>query len=751
MPQDNTLGAPTEGLGQTVTFAANGRQGVPQTTGGQRSTFRTSASGGAAVRTSQALQVQAPKGDTLFQTLARLGGEVLKPQLEAERMLKYAEGMQQAAQGQAITEIVDEQPWYSKLFGSTSLVDGARAYTASSTASAIAAKQEADMENLRKLSANEMAAHSANLMRDAANTGDATTDAMITQSMTQTLPGLMKAQAKAHLGYQQEQLTQKIGDSFDAGASHLRAVDTNVRKPNTTADGNDLITAGARLTAAWTRPPEISKEVFDKVIITRAVSQVSRGNFALYDAMEGASYLAKTHPEYQTAMRTARHQATLTARGNMPMEFLEKQAVFASLSLDPMNTPEKIKELRAELQHEYTTATGDNTPVISNATTVQELRQLYATQEAERDRLRKAAEAALKPDIKKALEIQGYQMDVARMIDFTKPFSLAAKDKKEQQGAFDYLAATVPPATRLAVLANQGLSEVFDDNFKSQMRFNGNAALANNDPLAMERVYQEFYLPMVKASGDIGQATAQKYAGDALGDRLARWHAIAQGTPATADTIAQRYSHAILAPLPKGKQDPEVVKSLQTYTWWKPFKAVGRAFGVSDSYPLKNADQVEEWIRGSMPSGIEDVDQRTRVALDRSKKAVTVLGGYGWLKSANATGLEEYFRRPRAATDNFPLDEINQAVRLQLDKVTEDLRLDGDIQVGQAADDPGGIPRLFVAGTDSKGAPRILSFSAADIKANYLNKIHPPTPNWNDTQQRQEFNQRMYKKFSPTK
>lgn len=723
MAQDNTLGAPTEGLGQTVTFAAGSKVGVPQASAAQRGALRNSASGGGAMRTAQALQVQPPQGDALFKTLTRLGGEMMKPHLEAERTLKYAEGMQQAAQGQAITEIVDEQPWYSKLFGSTSLVDGARAYTASTKATAVAAEQEANMEQLRKLSASEMAAHGADLLRKTANTGDPSTDAMITQSLGQTLPVLMKAQAKAHLQYQQEVLTKKFGDNLDAAASYLRTVDTNARNPNATSDDNDVLMAGVQLTQALQRPPEVSQEVFDKSIVERATSQIMNGNFALHDMLEGSGYAAKLTPTQQHHLKVARNQAAIDARANLPMEFLKKEAQWRSLSSDPGNVPANIEDTRKELQAEYERITGDKHSYLSNAATVRELEQLAATKAREQERLRREAATANAPAERVAAEnalLQGW------VLDTQKGSSMRDLSAAEQSKTWKILNAVSSPADLQRIRAEQMNGGIVDTELQDRMRIAVNSALQTNDPVKLEAAYQQYWLPLVKDAGDMGDRIALTYAGKDVGEVLKRYHKLANGTPADAVTIGERYSYAAL-PQPKQltlgpkTRDAEELSSLTKGSFKRSWYAIGRAVG-GDTYPVENPTALLGWIKGSMNDAVEDADTRVDMAIKHTPN-LTVAGGYAWIKSTKASSVTEYLTTKVPRSKYAPTgDNINTVVREHVDMLKNYLGIESEMQVWQADDAQGGNPRMAIMGLDAKGAIKHWSFTAQDMAESYAKR-----------------------------
>lgn len=223
MPSDNTLGAPTEGLGQNVTFAFSSDAGAPQLQLGDPGRINARVAGGAVdPYGSQGRPVaEAPESATMA-LLTKIGDAAVGEALKTRRTQAYISGMQRAMQGEAVTDIVNEQPWWSKLFGSSDVVEGARAYTGNSTAQLAAAQMTDDMPNLRTMDGPTAQQYFVKKVNDSM-TGDAATDLSIQQALTKSMPGVMRIQAKEHYAWKQEQATAAENASFDAGAKNLQA------------------------------------------------------------------------------------------------------------------------------------------------------------------------------------------------------------------------------------------------------------------------------------------------------------------------------------------------------------------------------------------------------------------------------------------------------------------------------------------------------------------------------------------------
>lgn len=729
--KDNTLGAPTEGLGQTVTFTASGGVGVPQLQIPDRGAVRMGTQGGAPTSSGQARQVQAAQPDPTMAALMKLGGSLLAPAVKREQEAQFMQGVVRASQEEAIKEIVDEQPWYSKLFGSTSLVDGARAQTSQSKAYSVMATMEADMANLRKLDSKAMAAYSQKLLADTANTGDAATDQLIRSSVLQALPTTLKAQAKEHLRYQQEVFLDTRGSMVDAGAKLLQEIDKNLRNPDSTRELPDVLEVKRQLTEAIARPDGVDEATFNKEVVNRAAGQILQGNFAVHDFLKETGFVEKLTPAQQVTLSEARQRAQVNARAQLPIEFLQKEAQWRALSADPDNKPEMIVQLGKELTEMYVKATGDNTDrYFSNAQYVQEFGQLEDTKRREAARLAREAEQDRERRIREAAAAQGVKVNpmVQDLSDIQQGMHMRDMKPADRKMAWKELNASVSQQELQMIRANQAQVGIYDTEFKDAMNISVRAALQTNDPLKLEAAYQKYWVATINSSGDLRDTVALAYADKDVAEVMTRYHKMAGSQPADANTIAIRYTHAALPQgtkldTAKGSKDKADLGVLQDGIVGKGLLALGRIAG-GDKFPLENPSQVLSWIKGNRNEALEDDDAESRVTTAIKKtEGLTVIGGFGILRSAKATSIDDYWsnRRPgeREVDKHAPAaGNKHHIFRAQVDKTKAMLGIDTGLQVVQAPD-INGVPRFVVSGLDKQGNAVHQLFTADEAAANY--------------------------------
>lgn len=709
-PQDNTMGAPTEGLGQTVTFASGGGNRPPQMPVVHRQMVRDNASGGGAQLTSRAMSVPDAQPDPTFSILAKLGGEIIKPHIEAEKTAAFVRGMQQAAQGQAITEIVDEQPWYSKLFGSTSLVDGARAYTASTKAAAMAADMEANMHELQKMDGAQFSQYAAAQLLGA-KTGDDVTDMMVAQQVSSTLPSVMKGQAKAHLRYNQQVLEDRIVSSADEKLRLVKETADASRKPGATKDIDDalgtFIQEGMNVLA---KPAEIDKDLHDKLLATSFVKAIGNGNFDAYRIAKDGGYLASANPAYAEHVERAYQQASNHAKLNISPDMLKKLARFESLAIDPATTEDAILKVRAELNAEYTQESGDPGALIGAASTVAELRQLAAAQNARALHLENQIKAARTAEERELAKVANIENIAARLVtgDGMNPQLMLGMTSETQQDVYDHLRIKASDAVRRKIqVANVdvAIDKVERDSIESAV---STAKQAGNAGL-LYRVYKERYLPLVLAAGDNSEAVAQQYAGK-YAKELATYHSMARGQEIPADYQGIIYSEVVNPTpklLPPSKRHDKIVSELTTNWFMGMFKT-----GV------KNPAGLAAVLEPRMKSYLSTKDAIADAKLQMPN--LNVVGGYHWVKNSTASSLKGWLGDPH----NFKVDGVVPANEGKLDSAMErtvevhsDLAgIASGLRVYQVNDTPTKEPQFAVIGLGSDGKSKLGYFKASDIQ-----------------------------------
>lgn len=221
----NAMAAPAQGFGQTVSFAFDPNAPPPQkqviASEGPRVSIQGAGRKQGGVDPNSAFVK--PQPDPTMALLQKVGGEMLAKHVDDARTAAYVDGMQRAMGGEALKEIKESEPWYAQAFGDTPVILGARAYTAEAAVTKTVSDQMANLKGIAQLGPQEASAHFARMMK-ASTIGDPQADAMIIKGLSDQLPTLMKAQAKEHYAYNQNQMTKAQDAAMRSAGAALQAM-----------------------------------------------------------------------------------------------------------------------------------------------------------------------------------------------------------------------------------------------------------------------------------------------------------------------------------------------------------------------------------------------------------------------------------------------------------------------------------------------------------------------------------------------
>jgi hypothetical protein len=355
----NALGAPAEGFGQTVSFAFDPR-GVTPSLSLQKS---TPSNGGVSGVSSPTLSnpneayKKGPEPDGTAALLMRVGGEILAPMVEKERNAKFVDGMQRAMQGEAIADMAAEQPWYSKVFGDTPALEGARAYGVSAKVNEVIATQTANMEQLKTLDSKSAAKHFAGVITSSM-TGDGNSDALISKAMVDQLPVLMKAQAKAYYGHTQKVAMDAMSKHIATGASALQQA--GQLHSEDTINESDF----GKMQQAFVRsimPPEgINEENYGKVLGANIRRAAEAGQFHAIEAIRKSGGFDAMTVEQQNVVNAAVTSAATKHRNDYAFQYVKEIAELRSDAAHPPTgvTPGDIAARYTKMNDAYRKVSG---------------------------------------------------------------------------------------------------------------------------------------------------------------------------------------------------------------------------------------------------------------------------------------------------------------------------------------------------------------------------------------------------------
>lgn len=156
---------------------------------------------------------EASNRNAMIQSIVGFANKLAEPTLIRKQQEQFAFGMQMAANGKALSEIKEDQPWLAKLVGDTFITEGARKYTAAAASTDYIAGIQQDMDELRKLSPDEFRQELTRRMNESL-TGDAQADTEIMGNGLQQMAPLMSSHFKANFEWKQDEYAKAFGQNL---------------------------------------------------------------------------------------------------------------------------------------------------------------------------------------------------------------------------------------------------------------------------------------------------------------------------------------------------------------------------------------------------------------------------------------------------------------------------------------------------------------------------------------------------------
>jgi len=314
---------------------------------------------GVAANTAQPVRIDQGQDRTLA-ALLKFGQDAIAPHIEKAREAKFVQGVQRAASGEALTGIINEQPWYTKIFGDGPLVEGARAYEVQSRAEAWAGAHDNAMGELRLRSPNEVPAYLMKSMEEHL-TGDEATDTLIKANMIKVLPQLIKRHTREHYKYQQENASaQRVNAMFEAGNSIQTAHQAD---PGMYTDEEKAARIINMLSVST--PTEGSDpDAYERDVKNVLGLHMQKGNFHALNAYEQAGVLEHMKPEDRIALGNSMRQYSAFHAGQAAQQYVTEIAQIKEDAALGRITEAQVEARYNAINADYQSKSGNPAPII---------------------------------------------------------------------------------------------------------------------------------------------------------------------------------------------------------------------------------------------------------------------------------------------------------------------------------------------------------------------------------------------------
>lgn len=747
--QDNRLGAPTEGLGQNVTFAIGGSQRTPQTGAGQQGSMRMAMGGdGRANNTASGQRVPIIQDNGVMQTLMRFGEGIIKPKLDAARNEAFVTGMQRVATGEAIKEIVDEQPWYANVFGDTPTVEGARAYAGFAKSQEVVSAIEADMPNLRSQSPDAFKQLIAERL-NTVNTGDLDTDLVVKQSLIKESASLMKRHTKEHIGWQQDNFAKAQQGAQIAAANGLAAVLGQFNKGSvedladgtpsgSTLDDGDKVEKQLAFISTFNPIPGVPEGTTQKLHAATIGGILSQGNLhAFYTLLDGGVVSeARLGADNFKRLMDQADRIESRKRAEMPSSLAGELAEVKSMVAfyDRKGVREETNKRIDKLNATWQALTGAREPLIagkeqaeiqSNLIIKQEnakrtIRETYARQEAARSERQYGSAVA--------------QQDEGKVINDTLILARQGANLKDVpapavRGMWNGLNRLFPPsasAEQRGLLYETRKAQAqhgeFDDNGRAFIVSNANRAIESSDVGLWHTMYVKEYLPLITKDGRHDVATA--YFGD-YGARMHAYHSLSIGNDDVNGQVAGfNVINRSAPPVKLGKDDSGFLKAVAAIA--KNDNPTPGLFTSNRVSKEAEADLVA--LLKPMADRLPGVPTEDAVASSMHalrRQGIELVGGHLLRTNGGpsfSAAVNSYQNQER---NNIPADRVNEAVSKSVELTTKKYGLRN---VRPQYDVSAGVPRLLVMGYTEDGQLKAVPLTIPEIHEHWGGKPKAAKP-----------------------
>jgi len=664
---DNLYGAPTEGLGQNVTFAFNTPNGTPMLPAGQATLSAARIIGGGIGGETKGVGVREQGPSPILSTIVKLTDGMAAVALRRKQTELFFTGMQRAAHGEAVKDIAQEQPWYSQLFGDADVVEGARAYEGSTRAQSVVAAMEDDMPNIRQLNGPEANAYFLKQI-EKSQTGDMATDMSVMQSFTRSMPALMRRQAKEHYGYQQEKAVAAQTASFRASGDRLQSAAAGLAKGTTTPEEYEEVIGTFKANIAPVANQ--NEKGYTEMVADNIVNFANEGKLHAVNALDKAGVSSILTADQQRRVEAAKMAGETKLRTKYSFDYSDSLAEIRAMASKPSEGA-TTRDLAARIDavnQTYQRATGSTQWLIQPEERAGYLSHSLVAVAQAQDKLIDAQVRAAAVASKAGLKQEAQDAKVAAVQQATAQGNLVGVFgvPKHERDEIAYTMYRNAPTTQDKIKVLTSNPGYVIEPVKEALTSTIEGALAGEAWTPEVQQVYDGYVQLRGANRFVADSYYSKYQKQLEG----LYQAQQNGVP-----VEGAFRSMFLGPARRvavGKKDAEEsIKAIVS----EHSGLIGRVFG--GDIALKDgqanrifnvlAPQIEEWS-GYMSGNHKEAALR---AYNQAKQnqGLEVLGGYAWENNKGQESMFTYLTRVAKdeAGKPFPTDDVGKLIETTIE------------------------------------------------------------------------------------
>jgi hypothetical protein len=309
-------------------------------------------------------------GDRTLDAVLEIGKGILGQKLKEQQNAAFLTGVQRTMSGEALKDIVDEQPWYTQIFGPTSTAQGARAYSQIAQVDKYTADLYGDMDNLQKLTPDEVGPQVIGRMNTFL-TGDDVADSAIQMKMVEAAGPFFKAHAKQHYKWQQTDMQTQVTTAMLQAGDTIQSAARGWMDGTSTEQDRNVALAGAL--ASWQPLQGQSAQSYWEAVKTATITSMAKGNHYMAQAVwadrDGQGSLFAAAPtETQLELLNARETYEARTREKEgTLEFGAEMGRIQGLMATGQMTPDQGVQAMENVNHQFRLKTGIDGDVYDKA------------------------------------------------------------------------------------------------------------------------------------------------------------------------------------------------------------------------------------------------------------------------------------------------------------------------------------------------------------------------------------------------
>lgn len=305
--------------------------------------------------------VAPPQEDRTLDAILDIGQGILERNLKSAQNKAFLTGVQRVMTGEAVKDIVDEQPWYTQIFGPSSTAQGARAYAQIAQVDKYTADLYGDMDRLQQMSPDEVGPEVINRMNNYL-TGDDATDSAVQMKMVESAGPFFKAHAKQHYKWQQTDMQSQVTNAMMQAGDTIQAAARGWMEGTSTQQDRDMALSGAL--ASWQPLEGQSAQSYWEAVKTATITSMAKGNHYMAQAVwakrdDGHSLFESAPADVQLDLLNARETYEARTRETEgTLEFgAEMGRIQGLMSTGQMSPAEGVAAME-NVNHQFRLKTG---------------------------------------------------------------------------------------------------------------------------------------------------------------------------------------------------------------------------------------------------------------------------------------------------------------------------------------------------------------------------------------------------------